>query len=77
MGFEVITHVALCLTSADKYCYTPQYSMRLFCNQHAHRVTFTRITGAFADYCTFVMQFVRKLSCDNSELKYNFSLNSR
>ena len=30
----------------------------------------TRVTGAFADYCAFVTQFVKKLCCENSKLKY-------
>ena len=51
---EVITHMAICLTFADKYFYMSQHSMCLLLNQHAHRFTVTRITGDFVDYCAFV-----------------------
>ena len=48
--------------------------MRLFWKRHTHRVTITRITSAFADYCAFVTYFVKNFLIENSELKYNFKL---
>ena len=53
LWFEVITHAVIWLTFVDKYFYMSQHSMCLFSNQHANRITVTRITGAFADYCMF------------------------
>ena len=52
---EVITHMGICLAFVNKYFFDSKQSMCLFWNRHTHRVTITRITGAFADYCAFVM----------------------
>ena len=65
---EVITDVAKCQLSILTLN-APILKMA------RHRVMITRITSGFADYCAF-MYFVKNFLTENSELKYNFKLNS-